>query len=81
MNIKKLGWVARSFQRLGWGNRPQVVAIFGSARLIRQIDGRYDLLGGNAADCADAREWCSLFAPEVVFGPSHVPSTAVLFAC
>jgi hypothetical protein len=45
----------------------RVIAAFGSARLVRKAGGRYELIGGTAADCTEAREWCSLFAPEVVF--------------
>jgi hypothetical protein len=48
----------------------RVIATFGSARLVRKADGRHELIGGTAADCTEAREWCSLFAPEVVFSPS-----------
>jgi hypothetical protein len=45
----------------------KLVATFGRARLVRRANGRHVLLGGNASDHAAAREWCALFAPEVVF--------------
>jgi hypothetical protein len=51
---------------------PTTIARFGAARLIRHFDGPYELLGGTVEDRAAAREWCSLFAPEVVFsGKPH----------
>jgi len=43
------------------------VAAFGNARLIRSQNGRHELIGGTADDHAAAREWCSLFAHELVF--------------
>jgi hypothetical protein len=49
---------------------PRVIAVFGNARLVKRADGRHELLGGTAADHAEAREWCTLFAPEVVFPPA-----------
>ena len=48
----------------------RVIATFGAARLVRTADGRHELLGGTAEDSRQAREWCSLFAPEVVFPPA-----------
>ena len=45
----------------------ETIATFGAARLVKRLNGRIELLGGTAEDHADAREWCSLFAPEMVF--------------
>lgn len=45
----------------------QVIAGFGVACLVKKPDGNIELIGGTADDHADAREWCSLFAPETVF--------------
>ncbi len=45
----------------------RVIASFGAARLVKNPDGRIELIGGTADDYADAREWCSLFANDVVF--------------
>ena len=45
---------------------PTTVARFGTARLVRHFDGPYELVGGTPEDRADAHEFCSLFAPEVV---------------
>ena len=47
---------------------PTTIARFGTARLVRHFDGPYELVGGTPEDRADAHEFCSLFAPEVVFG-------------
>lgn len=64
--------------------QPTTIARFGPARLVRHFDGRYELLGGTANDHAAAREWCSLFAPEVVFTSRPLMArparTAIAFA-
>jgi hypothetical protein len=65
MKIKNSFNSNRSFFNLRNGYR--IVAAFGATQLIRKSDGRYELLGGSAHDHAEAREWCSLFAPEIVF--------------
>ena len=57
---------------------PRLIVTFGHARLVRLPDDRYELQGGSAADCTAAREWCSLFAPEIVFS---VPRRARPMAC
>jgi len=46
---------------------PTTIARFGAARLIKYFDGPYELVGGTPEERATAAEWCSLFAPEVVF--------------
>ncbi|MEI6196094.1 MAG: hypothetical protein WCS42_17375 [Verrucomicrobiota bacterium] len=51
---------------------PTTIARFGPARLVRlewpsARRGRHELIGGTAEHQAAAREWCSLFAPEIVF--------------
>jgi hypothetical protein len=59
----------------------QLIAAFGIARLVRNQTGRHELVGGTADDQAAAREWCSLFAHEVVF--TNTPSrrnSAIAFA-
>jgi hypothetical protein len=57
---------------------PTTIAHFGAARLVRHFDGPYELVGGTVEDRAAAREWCSLFAPQVVFSgtPRHTPAIA-----
>ena len=52
-------------------HRSQVVHQFGSAKLIRQPNGQHEQLGGTGADRADAFEWSSLFAHEIVFTHFH----------
>ena len=47
--------------------RRELIAQFGPARLVRYLDGHHELIGGTEDHRATAREWCSLFAPEVVF--------------
>ena len=51
------------------------IARFGPARLVKNFDGRHELIGGTAEHHAAAREWCSLFAPEVVFKSARTSST------
>jgi hypothetical protein len=45
----------------------RLVTTFGESQLVRHIDGQYELIGGTADDQAEAREWCSLVATDVVF--------------
>lgn len=47
--------------------QPTTIARFGVARLVRHFDGPYELIGGTEEERASAREWCSLFAPEMAF--------------
>ena len=47
--------------------RPTTIARFGAAHLVKHFDGPYELVGGTSVDQVAAREWCSLFAPEVAF--------------
>jgi hypothetical protein len=49
------------------------IAHFGPARLVRKPDGRHELIGGTTGHRVAAREWCSIFAPEVVFNTSGIP--------
>ena len=57
-------------------HRHALVARFGPARLIRKPDGRHELIGGTADHRATAREWCSLFAPEIVFAGGQTTAKA-----
>jgi hypothetical protein len=45
----------------------EIIAHFGAAELVRHSDGHHELRRGNPAEHAAAREWYSLFAPEIVF--------------
>jgi hypothetical protein len=52
-------WIAQ------WGkSQGQVIARFGNAALIKQHDGRFELLGGSEDDRTEAKEWISLFMNE-----------------
>ncbi len=44
----------------------EVIAYFGKARLEKTFDGKYELVGGAAADRAEAQEWISIFFHETV---------------
>lgn len=46
----------------------QVIAGFGQARLIKFLDGKYELRGGSKADRLEAHEWISLFCHDIVVG-------------
>lgn len=52
----------------------ELIATFGDARLVRKLDGRHELIGGTPDDLAAAREWCSLYAHDLVF--SSAPRSA-----
>jgi hypothetical protein len=56
----------------------QMIASFGAARLVKKTDGQIELIGGTAEDHADACDWCSLLAHEVVFtwGPQGIHAIA-----
>ncbi|MDD5140551.1 MAG: hypothetical protein PHY43_09870 [Verrucomicrobiales bacterium] len=51
--------------------RNRLVRQFGRARLIRLPNGQHELVGGTDADRANAFEWASLFAHEIVFTHFH----------
>ena len=42
-----------------------LVATFGGAKLVRTIQGRFELRGGTRNDLIEAREWAAMFMPEV----------------
>jgi hypothetical protein len=46
--------------------RNETVARFGTARLVREPRGRFQLVGGTTEDRSAAREWASLFLHEAV---------------
>jgi len=58
MKITKNGWLGRAGSEL--------IASFGQAKLIKQLDGRFELRGGSAEDHTAADEWISLFMHEAV---------------
>jgi hypothetical protein len=57
--------------------RPTTIARFGRASLVKHFDGPYELRGGTAEERAAARDWCSLFAPQVVFASPPRPDSAL----
>ena len=50
-------------------NQPpgRIVQRFGEARLFQRPDGKHELIGGTTDDIANANDWASLVAHEVVF--------------
>jgi hypothetical protein len=48
-------------------NTAGILNRFGNAWLIKRADGKHELVGGNASDFTEAKEWVSLFAHEIVF--------------
>jgi hypothetical protein len=58
-------------------DKGKTIAAFGNARLVRQPNGRHLLIGGTKDAAAEAREWCSFFAHEVVFSPAPRPHPAL----
>ena len=47
----------------------ETIANFGAARLVKDLTGKFRLIGGTPTDRAAAREWCSLFLHEAVIPP------------
>jgi hypothetical protein len=47
-------------------NVETLIATFGAAQLVQTPGGRFELRGGTLNDYQEAKEWCSLFMPEVV---------------
>ncbi len=45
------------------------IANFGAARLVKDLNGKFSLIGGTPNDRAAAREWCSHFLHEAVIAP------------
>jgi hypothetical protein len=60
--------------------RSQIVRLFGDAKLICHSNGSHELIGGTADDHTAAREWCSLFAQEVVFSGTPRRNPVIAFA-
>jgi hypothetical protein len=46
----------------------EILAAFGSARLIVKCDGTLEIQGGSPTERGEAREWLSLFAHGAVLG-------------
>jgi hypothetical protein len=43
-----------------------VIAVFGTAALVKAPNGKLELRGGTNADFIEARDWASMFMPEVI---------------
>ena len=52
MKLKMLDWLTR--------NEGETLAYFGDARLVKQLNGKIQLIGGSPADHTAAKEWISL---------------------
>jgi hypothetical protein len=52
--------------RLNIQGTGRVIRKFGEASLLKHANGKHELIGGSAADIADANDWVSLFAHEIV---------------
>lgn len=51
--------------------RTKLIRQFGQAKLVKLPNGQHELVGGSDTDRADAFEWSSLFAHEIVFTHFH----------
>ena len=58
----------------------EIVARFGDARLVRHLNGRYELRGGTPYDRQQVREWCSMFLHEAAFACNASPVSVVALA-
>jgi hypothetical protein len=58
MRFKTIDWLKPADEEL--------IASFGEARLVRDLDGKYKLLGGTPDDRTAAKEWISLFMHKAV---------------
>ena len=47
-------------------NEGETIATFGEARLVKQLDGKLELVGGSPENRTEAKEWVSLFLHEAV---------------
>lgn len=64
-------------------NDNELIATFGVARLVwwpSARSGRHELIGGTPDDLAEAREWCSLYAHDLVFSSAPRHHCAMAFA-
>ncbi len=41
-----------------------MIAFFGRARLVKKMDGKFEVVGGTAEDHTEAKQWVSLFLHE-----------------
>ena len=61
-------------------SKANVIAVFGGGTLVKAQSGKLELQGGTQSDFIEAREWASMFAPElIVCRGSRLP--AILMIC
>ncbi len=72
MKLNHLYWFTK--------HEEEIIARFGDARLIRHLDGQHELVGGTPDDLVAAREWCSLYARDLVFSCAVRRKSATSFA-
>jgi hypothetical protein len=61
----------------------EVIASWGEAKLVKNLDGKLELRGGSKEDRGEAREWISMFWHEAVVGvtrPLNHPTILVHLA-
>ena len=74
VNVQRAGltsWRMKLKNIIPWRYGKRVVRQLGQAKLIELAKGQHELIGGSDADRADAFEWATLFAPEIVFTHYH----------
>jgi len=59
MKLNPISWLLR--------DEGNLIVLFGNGRLVKRLNGKFQLLGGSGADRAEAKESCSLFVHEAVF--------------
>jgi hypothetical protein len=60
------GRMNRLLSMVSGRNREEVIAVFGSGRLVQLSRVRMELRGGTREDEIEARSWIALFMPETV---------------
>jgi hypothetical protein len=53
-------------KRIATSEPLETLAVFGSGALVKTPSGRYEFQGGSPADRAEAIEWVSMFAHEII---------------
>ena len=73
----KLNYLTSFIRREG-----ETIATFGEAQLVKQLDGKLELIGGSSESRTAAKEWVSLFLHEAVItvASNHEPRSSPLRA-
>jgi len=53
--------------------KTEVIAVFGDAQLVKNVDGRVELRGGSVEDQRAAGAWLRTFMPEVAAALPRLP--------